>query len=310
MRLKRFLPALLPGLAEASVAFFMLTGCAGSPRSAPASSSTASPAAPAAPTGTPAPPTATATATATSTSSPTPTATRKWPLTIVFYGDSLLKIGEVGREAKWSYSFVDDLQEKLDPAYALITANYGGRDAAWGAENLEADVLAYRPDSVTLWWGFNDLLGCGGFFSRKTNKVIPENLENLVQRHIQGLRKQVDLLLEEGSSVMLLTSIPVDGKLPWTHFDEDNRLVWEWDYQCDYNIGLERLASEQRAMVEQYAAEGKGVFLVDLWQLFLENGKTAGMYLDLMHPGPVGADRIADEWIRVFAQTGALLRLR
>ncbi|MBN1439954.1 MAG: SGNH/GDSL hydrolase family protein [Anaerolineales bacterium] len=256
------------------------------------------------------PPTATFTRTAPPTPTATPTSTPKWPLTLVFYGDSLLKIGEVRREAKWSYSFVDFLQAMLDPAYEMITANYGGRDAAWAAENLQVAVLSYQPDLVTLWWGFNDLLGCGGFFSTKTNKVIPEYLDTLVRRHIDGLRKQADLLLEQGASVMVLTSIPIDGKLPWTHFDENGQLVWEWNHLCDYNLGLERLASAQRELAEGYAAEGKAVFLVDLWRLFVEHEGVSGMYLDLMHPGPVGAYLIAEEWIRIFGETGSLLLFR
>ena len=219
-------------------------------------------------------------------------------------------MGEVGRQAKWSFSFVDDLQHMLDPGYKLVMANYGGRDATWASENLETAVLSFQPDSVTLWWGFNDLLGCGGFFDRKTNKVIPKNLDWLAERHVQGLRKQIDLLLEVGSSVLVLTTIPVDGKLPWTHIDENNQLVWEYDYWCDYNIGLERLAEEQRALVAEYTAKEEGVFLVDAWGIFLANGGTEEMYLDLMHPGSTGAALLAEEWIRVFAQTGAAVRLR
>jgi hypothetical protein len=279
-----------------------------------------SPSAPAGPApianGTPAVENACSTPTPSSTSTPapsatptaTPTATPKWPLTIVFYGDSLLRVGEVGREAKWSFSFVDDLREKLDPEYNLITANYGGRNAAWAAENIETAVLSYDPDSVTLWWGFNDLLGCGGFFDLKTNKLLPDNLDNLSRRHLQGIRTQVDRLLEKGNSVLIVTSIPVDGKLPWTHFDQNGRLVWEWDHLCDYNIGLERLAEGQRALAEEYAAAGKPVYAVDVWQRFLDGRKKDGMYMDLMHPGPIGADLIAAEWLRVFGGTGAVVR--
>jgi hypothetical protein len=98
--------------------------------------------------------------TLTPTRSATPTATKKWPLTVVFYGDSLLKVGEVGRPGKWNFSFMDNLRERLDPGYSLVTANYGGQSAKWAFENLEAGVLSFHPDSVTLWWGFNDLLGC------------------------------------------------------------------------------------------------------------------------------------------------------
>jgi hypothetical protein len=296
------------GMMAAGLSIVLIAGCAVPSQSNSALPPSASPVDAGTPTPTPVPPTATRTPSA--TPSLTPTATRKWPLTIVFYGDSLLKVGEVGRQAKWSFSFVDDLREKLDPDYNLVTANYGGQGAAWAAENLDPAVLSFHPDLVTLWWGFNDLLGCGGFFSRATNKVIPANLDNLVANHSQNLRRQVDRLLEKGSLVLILTSIPVDGKLPWTHFDENNQLVWEWDYWCDYNIGLDRLAEAQRALVNTYAAEGKAVFLVDVWPLFLDQGGTEGMYLDLMHPGSIGADLIAEEWIRVFAQTGAIVRLK
>jgi lysophospholipase L1-like esterase len=290
-------------MAAISLLFIFLAGCAGSPQRTPELSPAALSTITISPTSTPAAPTSTLTFTI------TPTATLKWPLTIVFYGDSLLKVGEVGRQAKWSFSFVDDLREKLDPEYNLITVNYGGRDAKWASENLDAAVLSYRPDSVTLWWGFNDLLGCPGFFKRE-NELIPAKLDWLVERHIEYMKKQIDALLEKNISVLIVTAIPIDGKLPWTHLDENNQLVWEKDQWCDYNIGLEQLAAAQRTLVEEYAADGESVFLVDAWKIFTENRGTEGMYLDIMHPGSAGANRIAEEWIRVFAQTGAWLRMR
>ncbi len=259
------------------------------------------------PTATPPPPTPTPTPSA--TISPTRTVTRKWPLTIVFYGDSLLGVGEVGNQAKYSFSFVDDLREMLDPAYKLITANYGGRTTTWALANLNSAVLFYHPDSVTLWWGFNDLQGCGGFFNRRTNTLIPDNLQTLVDRHVRNLRQQVDTLLENGMSVVILTSIPIDGKLSWTHFDENGKLIRD-NYVCDFNIGLERLSNAQRALAEAYAAEGKSVFLVDAWRIYTEFAGSQGMYLDGIHTGFIGADLIAREWIKVFAQTGEIVKLK
>ena len=260
------------------------------------------------PTATPPPPTSTPSPSA--TISPTPTVTRKWPLTIVFYGDSMVDIGEVGNEAEYSFSFVDDLREMLDPAYNLITANYGGRTTTWAVANLNSAVLYHHPDSVTLWWGFNDLQGCAGFFNRKTNKIIPENLQTLVDRHVRNLRWQVDTLLENGKSVVILTTMPMNGKLSWTHFDENGKLIREWNHVCDFNIGLERLANEQRALVEAYAVDGKSVFLVDAWRIFTEFADSQGMYLDRIHPGFIGANLIAREWIKVFAQTGEIVKLK
>lgn len=113
-------------------------------------------------TSTPVPPTSISSLTATFTKSPTVTATPTItatptplpPLTIVFYGDSLLRVGEVGHEAKYSFSFVDDLRPILEPHYVLVTANYGGKEAKWAYENLNQNVLASNPDIVTIWWGF------------------------------------------------------------------------------------------------------------------------------------------------------------
>jgi hypothetical protein len=255
-------------------------------------------------------PTPSLTSTATATETLTPTATKKWPLTIVFYGDSMLKIGEVGQPAKYSYSFVDDLRGKLDPAYNLITENHGGRDAEWAEENLDAKVLAFAPDSVTLWWGFNDLLGCGGIFDRKTNKLVQKNLDQLVEHHITNLRRIVDTLLGNGLSVIVLTAVPVDGALPWTHFDEKGELVWEWNYKCNYNAGLEQLADAQRALVNGYIDQGFSIYLLDSWQLYQDHQGEEGMYLDLIHPGFRAAMLLAEDWISIFAKTGEIVRRR
>jgi lysophospholipase L1-like esterase len=242
--------------------------------------------------------------TRTPTTTPTPTVTRKRPLTIVFYGDSLLKIGEVGRQGKSGFSFVDNLRAKLEPGYDLILANYGGRMAKWAFEHMEETVLSLHPDAVTLWWGFNDLLGCPGFFDRTTNAMIPEKLDYLAAQHIAYLQKQIDILVEKKIPVLLLTAIPVYGGLPWSHIDENGQLIWESGYWCDYNLGLKRLGSEQRALAEGYAAEGEAVYLLDAWNVYTDNWYTDWMYSDVMHPGPTGADLLAEEWIRVFALTG------
>ncbi|MBN2086653.1 MAG: hypothetical protein JW748_15675 [Anaerolineales bacterium] len=296
---------ILLGIPAAAVILSLMAGCASPNRNTPTflPSATLTNSTP-----TPRPPMSTRTPTI--TRSATPTATRKWPLTIVFYGDSLLKIGEVGRQGKSGFSLVDDLRIKLDPAYHLILENYGGRGAKWAFENLERTVLPHSPDTVTLWWGFNDLLGCPGFFDRSTNVLIPEKLDWLIERHVGYLRNQIDVLLEKHIPVLLITASPVDGWLPWTHFDENNALVWELDYRCDYNLGLERQVEAERLLAEAYRSAGESVHLVDAWNLFEQHRGEVDMYVDIMHPGPAAADLIAEEWLRAFAQTGEIVRRR
>jgi lysophospholipase L1-like esterase len=286
--------------AAVCLSFILSAGCGSAAAGTPTAAPSDPPVATLSSTFTPVPPTPTRTPTRT----PTPTATEQRPLTIVFYGDSLLKIGEVGRQGKSGFSFVDNLRAKLEPGYDLVLANYGGRMAKWAFEHMEETILPLEPDAVTLWWGFNDLLGCPGFFDRTTNAMIPENLEYLVGQHIEYLEKQLDLLTGNDIPVVLLTAIPVSSWLPWSHIDESGKLVWESGYWCEYNLGLKRLASEQRKLAEEFAAAGKPVFLLDTWNVYAEHWYTDYMYSDVMHPGPTGAALIAEEWIRVFSETG------
>ncbi len=79
--------------------------------------------------------------TETPTEVPTPSPTFRKPLTLIFYGDSSLKVGEVGREGV-GFSFVDYLPSMLDSNDILITANYGGKTAKWAYENIQKAVLS------------------------------------------------------------------------------------------------------------------------------------------------------------------------
>jgi hypothetical protein len=249
-------------------------------------------------------PTRTLTPSPTHTASPSPSPTPR-PLRFVFYGDSLLKVGEVGRQAEVGFSFVDDLPSQLLPADALIVANYGGRKARWAAENLERTVLSQEPDVVTLWWSMNELNGCPGIFDRGSNQLLEYTLEAYVEEHGLYLRQQVDMLVEAGIPVFVLTAMPVlGGALPWSHLDENGAVIWETDRWCRYNLGMERLAQAQRGLVAEYAARSLPVFLVDVWQIYQDHAEAGKMYMDSVHPGSNGAALIAEAWLEAFRASG------
>lgn len=272
-------------LAVISLLFLLLPGCAP---------------APVAPTSTPVPPTQTPTATSTFTPSRTPTVTPIPPLNILFYGDSVLKVGEVGRQGSVGYSIVDELRPALEPPHTLLVANYGGRNALWGAGHLEENVLALAPDVVTLWWGMNELHGCPGIFDRDTNQMLQYMVDAYLNEHLASMRQLLDNLLSQNIPVYVVTPIPVWGELPWSHFDENTALIWESNHWCKYNLGLEQLAAADRALVEEYAAAGQPVYLVDAWQVYQDNPNADYMYMDVVHPGGLAAELIAAEWLRVF----------
>ena len=243
------------------------------------------------------------TATATPTQSPTRTITltpTEMPLTIVFYGDSVLKVGDVSRQAEVGYSIIDVLRAHLRPADQIITSNHGGRKAKWGYENLDKNVLIYNPDIVTLWWGLNDLGGCPGIFDRDTRRILQYKLDAMLDLHLKYMNLQISALLDRNSTVIIITPMPILGSLPWSHFDENNELVWEDDYRCDFNIGLEQLVQAQRRLVADYATEQEPVYLVDAWQIYKDHPNSDNMYMDIVHPGSLGAELIAEGWLQVF----------
>ncbi|MGA2488997.1 MAG: SGNH/GDSL hydrolase family protein [Anaerolineales bacterium] len=222
------------------------------------------------------------------------------PLTLVFYGDSILKVGDADKPEQVGFSIVDSLRPYLSPANQIITSNHGGRNAEWGYENLEKNILIYNPDIVTIWWGTNDLDGCPGTFDRNTNKIVPSKLDAMINLHVKYMKLQIDALLDKNIPVMVITPIPILGTLPWSHIGPDNNIVWENNFWCDFNTGLEQLVESQRNMVGDYEAVQKPVYLVDAWQIYKDHPNTDNMYMDILHPGSQGAELIAERWLQVF----------
>jgi lysophospholipase L1-like esterase len=239
------------------------------------------------------------TATATIPSTPTTTPTER-PLTLIFYGDSVLKIGDVSRQGEVGYSIIDTLRADLNPADQIIISNHGGRKAQWGYENLDKNILIYNPDIVTIWWGMNDLGGCPGIFDRDTNKILQYELDAMLALHLKYMKLQIDALLGRNIPVLVITPIPILGTLPWSHLSPDNQLVWENETRCDFNSGLEQLVKAQRNLVSGYIAEQKPVSLVDGWQIYRDHPNTDNMYMDIVHPGSYGAKLIAEGWLQAF----------
>jgi lysophospholipase L1-like esterase len=245
----------------------------------------------------PASPTFTAIPTDTFTPTPIPTA---GPVTLLFYGDSLLKVGDASRESTIGFPIEEVLRKSLSPGDHIIVSNHGARTAKWGYENLQKNVLDQNPDIVSIWWGMNDLNGCPGIFDRDTRTIIPYKLEALLNLHQMYMTKQINAMLDKGISVIVISPIPVLGTLPWTHFDENNQLVWEDDYRCDFNLGLEKLTETQIKLVDGYAARQQPVYMLNTLQIYKDHPNTDNMYMDIVHPGQKGAELIAERWLEIY----------
>ena len=281
------------------ITILVLAGCSAQPGTQPAPSDT--------PFTPPAPVTDTPMLVATSTPTELPTETLTptpvptvGPLNLVFYGDSLLKVGDNDQAGQTGFSIVDIIRSMVGPADQIIVSHHGGRNAKWGFENLDQNVLADKPDVVTLWWGMNDLNGCPGVFDVDTNKINTGKLDAMLNLHEMYMTFQVNALLSAGAKVIIITPMPVLGPLPWTHLDENNQLVWELDHRCDFNQALAQLVDDQRNLVAGFQAKNKPVSLVDVWQIYADHPNTADMYMDILHPGSQAARLIAENWVAVF----------
>lgn len=220
---------------------------------------------------------------------------------LVFYGDSSLAIGDAGDNISHvGFSFVSNLSAMLDPTDTLITANYGGRTAKWAYENLSETVLPYQPDLVTLWWGFDDMGGCPGTFDRNTNQLVEQKTEARIAEHISYMELIIETLLSQNILVFVMTPVPaLQGNLPWSHLDENNKLIWESTW-CHFNEALQLLVQAQRDLVSRYRLENVPVYLVDVWQIYMDHPDAEKMYMDVVHPGSNGAQLIAEGWLEMF----------
>ncbi len=280
------------------LSMLLLAGCAVSIPTTPLVTSSATPSQTTSPSLSP-------TITPISISTPTLTYTleplsSKKPQTLIFYGDSLLKVGDVNEPGEVGFSIADVLRQNLNPADQILLENYGGRNAKWGYENLKTYILDANPDIVTLWWGMNDLGGCPGIFDRATNSLLQYELDAMLNQHLMYMTFQIRDLVAAGIPVIVMTPMPVRGELPWSHFDENNMLVWENDYYCDFNLGLDQLVQAQRSMVAGFVAKQAPVYLVDTWNIYKDHPNSDKMYMDTVHPGSYGVELIARDWMKIF----------
>ena len=106
--------------------------------------------------------------------------------------------------------------------------------------------------------------------------------------------------MEHAIPVFVVTPLPTNGDLPWTHFDPNYEVIFEYDYRCNYNIGVERLVEAQRQLVCEFTTSQEPVYLVDAWQINKNNPNADKMYMDIMHPASHGVELIAEGWMQAF----------
>ena len=223
------------------------------------------------------------------------TPTIKCPRTILFYGDS--RLGALG------VSFLENIKDKIGPCYDLINASFWAHTAVWGAANLQDMVILKKPDAVALWWGANDFNGCNGTTDPTTDLPDKTRFNIHLTAYISALRNQIETLSGLGIPVYVFDEPRVNGgRLPWA-FEDDNGNVTGYDHNhlCSWDWVSDAVTQAQKQLVIDERRSGNQVFLVDVWQLYMNDGALPGMYSeDVVHPGSLGRKEIAELFIKTF----------
>ena len=77
--------------------------------------------------------------------------------TVVLFGDSITQAGNCEEPDRWPVRLRQRLAERCpDRPFNLVNAGVGGNTSREGLARLDRDVLAHRPDIVTVEFGGND----------------------------------------------------------------------------------------------------------------------------------------------------------
>jgi acyl-CoA thioesterase-1 len=177
------------------------------------------------------------------------------PQVIVTYGTSLTAGGD------WVAQFGAALERKFPKLATIVNSAQGGMWSKWGVDNLEARVIAKKPDVVFIEFSIND-----AFLEYKTPvEDARKNLETMIDRTLAAL---------PGCEIILMVMNPPTGE----HLERRPKIA---DYEQVYRD----------------VARARGLRLIDHsanWQAVLKSGDAAWKALvpDGIHPNAAGAQQV------------------
>ena len=114
------------------------------------------------------------------------------PQTIVTYGTSLTAGGD------WVAQFNAALDEKFPKLATIVNSAQGGMWSKWGVDNLDARVIAKKPDVLFIEFSIND-----AYLDYKTSaEDARKNLESMIDRTLTAL---------PGCEIILMVMNPPTG---------------------------------------------------------------------------------------------------
>lgn len=177
------------------------------------------------------------------------------PQTVVTYGTSLTAGGA------WVGLFGAALDGKFPKLATVVNSAQGAMWSKWGVENLDARVIAMRPDVLFIEFSVND-----AYLEYQTSpEEARKNLEAMIDRTLAALPK---------CEIILMVMNPPTGM----HLERRPKIA---DYEQVYRL----------------VAKERGLRLIDHsanWQEVLQQGgeKWKALVPDGIHPGAAGAEQV------------------
>lgn len=192
--------------------------------------------------------------------------------TVVFFGDSITDCGRRDDPEGLGSGYVRLLAGELTEQ-TVINAGIGGNRVVDLQQRLDADVLAHRPDLVSILIGINDTW-------RRFDSDDPTSTEDFERGYADLLRR----ITGTGAAVVLLEPFV----LPVT---DEQATAWREDLEPRIEV-VHRLAGQYDAPVVPLD--------VELTKLAADHG-AAGLAADGVHPTERGHAEIARLWLATVA---------
>ena len=198
---------------------------------------------------------------------------------IVAFGDSITNgvgLAKVSEADTFRDILQRKLTEKLGQTVEVVNAGVNGDVVTLAAKRLEKDVLAHKPDIVTIMFGGNE----AGFYRPNTNGFA--DTPRVGRKEFAAtLEKIVDRLQAARIKVVLMTCPPMTER------------YWGAYLKPYQDHGINFLVKDYAQAMREVAAK-KDVPLIDVYREFEKDSDTLDYFPDGLHPDPRGHRMIAE----------------
>jgi lysophospholipase L1-like esterase len=193
---------------------------------------------------------------------------------IVAFGDSITKGGNVAPHERFTSIAEKELAQAIGKQVKVINAGVNADVTALALHRIECDVLAHKPNFVTVMFGVND----AGFFRpdgppADTPRVEPEDYR-------QNLHRMVEMISAVGAKTIFGTPLPMSPGYPLANLPQYKE------------HGLNYLVDQYAEIMREVARE-HGIPLIDLHRAFADDLSTQAFLPDGIHPNMQGHAFIA-----------------